>query len=247
MNGANYASKLSDKEREEASTRLGQIPRSRGKFTILGARFGTATATNEHGTLEWLRFDVELSSDSEGAEKTPRPPPSGAVVKAASIRAVDIKAFVETHVGELNPDLADLETDCGEGQKPVQSLAPVRYGDLDGEGQEEAAIEGWSCLSGTGGADFWGVLKLMPDGKIAILPIEPMPKSIKGRNPYQGLRGHIRLEIQEGRLVEIFPTYPDEKACNNCSEGERRFVYRWDGQRFVLDDIIDVPASKTGS
>jgi hypothetical protein len=147
-------------------------------------------------------------------------------------------------VGELNPDLADLETDCGLGRKRIQSLAPVQYGDLDGDGQEEAAVEGWSCLSGNGGADFWGVLKLLPDGKITVLPIEPMPKAFKGRNPYEGLRGHMRLDITRGQLMEIYPTYPNEHACNNCSEGERRFVYSWDGHQFALGDIIDVPPEK---
>jgi hypothetical protein len=172
---------------------------------------------------------------------------AGVGAKTSGIRAIDVKAFVEAHLGDLNPDLADLDTDCGEGQKHVQSLAPALYGDLDGDGEEEVAVEGWSCLSGNGGADFWGVLKLMPSGKITVLPIQPMPKNFKGRDPYEGLRGHIRLEIQDGRLVEIYPTYPDEKACNNCSEGERRFIYRWDGQHFALDDIIGVPDSKAGS
>jgi hypothetical protein len=40
MNSANYNSKLSDKEREEAGIKLGQIPTSHGIFTILDAHFG---------------------------------------------------------------------------------------------------------------------------------------------------------------------------------------------------------------
>jgi hypothetical protein len=108
------------------------------------------------------------------------------------------------------------------------------------------AEEGWSCLSGNGGADFWGVMKLMPEGKVAVLPIEAMPKRFKGRNPYEGLRGHMRLEISEGRLVESYPTCTNEQACNNCSEGERRFIYRWDGHKFVLDDMIQVPPDAGG-
>ncbi len=177
---------------------------------------------------------------------TPAPNPQ-MPESAQGIRGANLKDFLEKHLAELNPDLADLATDCGEGQAPIQSLAPVHYGDLDGDGQEEAALEGWSCLSGNGGADFFGVLKFMPDGKLAVLPIEPMPKLFKGRNPYEGLRGHIRLEISGGKLAEVYPVYPDEKSCNSCSEGERRFRFRWNGQQFVLDDIIDVPPEKSGS
>src|SRR6202040_1211069 len=125
---------------------------------------------------------------------------SAAPAANSSIRSLDLKSFIESHLGELNPDLADLQTECGDGQKPLQSLAPVLYGDLDGDGQEEAVVEGWSCLSGNGGADFRGVLKLMPDGKLSVLPIEAMPKRFKGRDTYADLRGHMVVEIKDGRL-----------------------------------------------
>jgi hypothetical protein len=108
-------------------------------------------------------------------------------------------------------------------------------------------LEGWSCLSGNGGAGFFGVPKLLPGGKLAVLPIDSLPKTFKGRNAYEGLRAHMKLDISNGQLVEHFPTYPNEQACNNCSEGERKFVYKWNGHRFVLDDIIDVPPAKGGN
>lgn len=241
MNDANYGNNLSAKERERANTKLGQIGTRQARFSILDARSGPATAVNQHGTLEWLKFEVDLNAGGQSAETSHLP-----TQKASGIRAIDVTSFVEAQLGELNPDLADLKTACGEGQKPLQSLAPILYGDLDGDGEEEAAVEGWSCLSGNGGADFWGVLKLKPDGKVAVLPIEAMPKTFKGRNPYEGLRGHVKLEISEGRLVESYPTYPNEQACNGCSEGERRFIFRWDGHKFVLDDIIEVPPDKGG-
>lgn len=246
MNLVNYGSKLSDKERAEADRKLAQIPTSHGRFAVVDSRFGEPTSTNAHGPIEWLKFQVDLSVAAQampGQEK-PEQTRSDTPEKSKGIRSVNVNEFLEKHLGELNPDLADLQTDCGEGQKPIQSLAPLLYGDLDGDGQEEAAVEGWSCLSGNGGADFFGVLKLMPSGKIAVLPIEPMPKAFKGRNPYEGLRGHLRLEIEDGRLVEVYPLYPDEKSCNSCSEGERRFVFRWDGHRFTLDEMIDTPPER---
>jgi hypothetical protein len=160
---------------------------------------------------------------------------------------MDVKPFVESHLGELNPDLVDLDTACGDGEKPLQSLAPVLYGDLDGDGQEEAVVEGWSCLSGNGGADFRGVLKLMEDGKLSVLPIDPMPKTFKGRNATADLRGHMVVDIKDGRLHEVYAIYTGAEA-NCCPEGgERRFIYRWDGHQFVVDDMIDVPPAKSGN
>jgi len=167
--------------------------------------------------------------------------------KVAGIRAMDVKPFVESHLGELNPDLAELDTACGDGEKPLQSLAPVLYGDLDGDGQEEAAVKGFSCLSGNGGADFRGVLKLLPDGRLAVLPFEPTPKTFKGRNPDADLRGHMVIEIRDGRFNEVYGIYNGSEASCCPEGGERHFIYRWDGHRFALDDIIDVPPAKSGN
>ena len=240
MNSANYNSKMSDKEREEAGIKLGQIPTRHGVFTILDAHFAPATGQNEHGTIEWLKCEVDLSGSSP--RKTP-----AQTAKSSPIRALDLKPFIESHLGELDPDLAGLQTDCGDGQKPLQSLAPVLYGDLDGDGQEEAVVEGWSCLSGNGGADFRGVLKVNSDGRLSVLPIESMPKKFKGRDTYADLRGHMVVEIKDGRLCEVYGIYNGSDP-NCCPEGgERRFIYRWDGHRFALDDMIDVPPAKGGN
>ena len=46
-------------------------------------------------------------------------------------------------------------------------------------------------------------------------------------------------------LWNIFPPIRTSKRA--CSEGERKFVYKWNGHRFVLDDIIDVPPAKGGN
>ena len=60
-NLVNYPSNLSDKEREEADVKLGQIPKGRGKLTIVASRVGPPTPNNEHGVIEWLKFDVALN------------------------------------------------------------------------------------------------------------------------------------------------------------------------------------------
>ncbi len=86
------------------------------------------------------------------------------------------------------------------------------YADLDGDGQEEAIYEGFTCMSGSGGMDFFGVVKLMRDGKLVDMPIQPHEGDFKGRDVYDGLRGHMSLLVQNGNLVEVYPVYKDEKG-----------------------------------
>jgi hypothetical protein len=196
------------------------------------------------GVVEWLKFDLELAfasaPDAHGS--------SGAgAAKSGGIREIDLERFLKTRYAEVQPDLENLEQECGQGEQRIRGIKVI-YGDLDGDGQDEAAYEGFTCMSGTAGVDFFGVLKRKPDGKLTALPIEAERKEFKGRrNLNEGLRGHLSLAVESGRLVEIFPVYPAGEP-NCCPEGgERRFVYRWNGQVFVLDDIIDVPPEKSGS
>jgi hypothetical protein len=188
--------------------------------------------------------DVSPPTESAATARNVQKPPAEL---ESAIRSVDLAAFVKAHVGEINPDLADLQTECGEDQPPVTSIAPAEFGDVDGDGEEEAAMVGFSCLSGTGGADFAGVLKLLPSGKLVVLPMEPLPKVFRGRDVLKDLRGHQSLRIENGRLLHVFPIYAGGEP-NCCPEGgERHFIYRWDGHKFVVDDIMEVPPEKSGS
>ena len=72
MNDANYNHKL----------RL-----RHGKLTILDARYGPANATNGHGTLEWLKFEVDLNA---GAEASSAQAPKLAV-QPSGTRAIDVR------------------------------------------------------------------------------------------------------------------------------------------------------------
>jgi len=162
----------------------------------------------------------------------------GANGKIAGIRTMDVKAFVESHLGELNPDLADLDTACGDAKKPLQSLAPVLHGDLDGDGQEEAVVEGFSCLSGNGGADFRGVLKLMADQ-----PHIPFDSLRKISAPVLVMAGD-RDAIREEHTVKIFQSIPNAQLC--ILPGTTHYVYADRPALFnqFLFDFFDKPFTK---
>jgi hypothetical protein len=244
-NAAYYPSKLSEEQREEAGSKLFQIPTGHGVFTILDSKVKAVTGQERPQSIEWLKFQVELNfTSSSGAIRA-----EGAANAPKSIRDIDIERFLKTRYTEVQPNLEHLAEECPEQGPPRISSVDIQYGDLDGDGQDEAVYQGFTCMSGTAGVDFFGVLKLQPGGKLVGLPIEAERKEFKGRSDiYKGVRGHLRLEIEKGRLLEVFPVYANEGECNACSSGgERDFVYRWDGHQFTLDDIIDVAPAESGN
>ena len=239
-----YPSKLTDEQRAEAGEKLGKIPTAHGRFTVLQSVLSPATNTNETGSIEWLKFEVELDFPTASSSTLPQgnAPQAQAAASAVGIHAVDLQKFLTKNYLEAQPDLTYLTDQCAGDQPPIMEVG-VQYGDLDGDGQDEAVYQGFTCMSGTAGVDYFGVLKMLPDGKLVPLPIESQRNGFKGRHDlYHGLRGHLRLEIKKGRLVEIFPLYANDNECNACSSGgEREFFYRWDGHQFTLDDIMDTP------
>ncbi len=145
---------------------------------------------------------------------------------------------------EMDPNLENLKDECAEGEDAIRSL-DIQYGDVDGDGQDEALFQGYTCMAGTG-IDYSGILKLQPNGKLVGLPITQIPGTFKGRKPFEGLRGHVRWDIENGRFIEIYPVYKGDE-CEACAEGgQRKFVFRWDGHQFVLDNIVDIPQEKNG-
>jgi hypothetical protein len=162
-----------------------------------------------------------------------------------TIHDVDVEAFLNTHYADLDSNLEDLKVQCPEGEEPIRSVE-IQYGDLDGDGQDEALFQGYTCMAGTSGVDYAGIVKLQPDEKLVALPIAKIPETFKGRAPFDGLRGHVRWDIQDRRFTETYSVYKGDE-CEACAEGgERKFVFRWDGHQFVLDDIIDIPPDKAG-
>lgn len=242
-NEAHYGSKLTDKQREEAEVKLGEIHTSHGVFQITDFRLGKSVSKDAPAQIEWLKFKVHLEFPSA----TQAPAPTGnSQVSQKSIRDVAVEQFVNTHYIELDPNLESLKDECGEGQDPIRSVE-IQYGDMDGDGQEEALFQGYTCMAGTAGVDYSGIVKLQSDGRLVGLPIAAAPNTFKGRKSFDGLRGHVRLGIESGHFVETYPVYK-EGECEACSSGGlRKFVFRWNGHAFVLDDIINVPPKQAGN
>jgi hypothetical protein len=214
-NEAHYPSKLTDKQREEADAKLGKILTSHGVFQITDFRLSKSASKGALAQIEWLKFAIRLEfpprTDARSAptENSKRP--------RQGIHDVDVERFVKTHYNELDPNLESLQEECGEGQAYIRSVE-IQYGDVDGDGQEEALFQGYTCLAGTSGVDYSGIVKLQPDGKLVGLPIAP-----------------------------VYPVYKGDE-CEACSSGgQRKFVFRWNGHEFVLDDIINVPPDRAGN
>jgi len=120
------------------------------------------------------------------------------------------------------------------------TVTQTHFGDLDRDGHEDAVIAGLSCLAGTGGIDVFAVDRLDASGQAAPLPVTVHRGPFDGRDPYEGLRGKMSVAIEAGRLVQVFPVYRETDP--NCcpSAGTRKFLYRWTGQDFVLDRVVDI-------
>ena len=51
----------------------------------------------------------------------------------------------------------------------------------------------------------------------------------------------MSLAVKNGKLVEVYPVYGTKKSVKPAPRGRRPFIFHWDGSRFVLEDVIDVP------
>ena len=173
------------------------------------------------------------------------PPPRGRPTGPwRAIRGVDVRKLLDDNTFGLVTDseIGDLKQECADNGRDLLDVENLDYADLDGDGQEEAIYEGLTCMSGTGGMDFFGVVKLMHDGKLVDMPIKPHEGPFKGRDVYDRLRGHMSLAVKNGKLVEVYPVYGTKKSVKPAPRvGGVRSFFQWDGSRFVLEDVIDVP------
>jgi hypothetical protein len=106
---------------------------------------------------------------------------------------------------------------------PLISVDSVTYGDLDGDGAEEAAVHLNYSTGGTLNWDYVYVYRFVR-GHARLLGILEC-----GSRGYGGL---VRSTIQDGVLVTEF-TDPERAAGDCCSEGYVRVRYRWSNGVFA--------------
>ena len=132
---------------------------------------------------------------------------------------------------------------CKGALRTGTEISTKAFGDLDGDGREEAAVTAFSCLAGNGGPDLIAVFTMSREGVVRELKVEPRTwnQPFKGRDVTVGLRGQMTVAIESGRMIEKFPIFKETDGGCCASGGIREFIYRWDGSQLVLDDVVDVP------
>jgi hypothetical protein len=153
----------------------------------------------------------------------------------ASIRNANFRAYLLQQ-----DDLGNnLRKECG--RAPLIQNLNVSYGVVDGLPDTLAVVEAATCAMGNGGADIVEVFREGPEGKLQSLPID---ETGAPADLYAGERRTPRLQILGGALTRWFVR--DDKSDNlgRGKSGVRREIrYRWQGDRFVIADIKDVPSS----
>jgi hypothetical protein len=106
---------------------------------------------------------------------------------------------------------------------PVLRVYDVTYGDLLGDGDEEAVVSLNYSTGGTANWDYVYVYRLKG--------VQPtlMARMETGSRGYGGL---IKASVQKGQLVLDF-TDKERAVGDCCSEGYTRVQYRWRGRSFV--------------
>lgn len=171
---------------------------------------------------------LSLSSVARADAPPPRPAPSARADAAPSDAAIRRYLAVTHGVGPR------LRKECG-GAAPLKDLQVARVR-LSGIAQELALVEATTCMMGNGGADIGLVLRRGAGGKLRSLSIDDGARAVD--ELYAGQRRTPRLQAREGHLVRWF--VKDDPAAGGQSL-RREISYRWTGERFLLDEVRDLP------
>lgn len=106
---------------------------------------------------------------------------------------------------------------------PLVSVDSVTYGDLDGDGVDEAAVHLNYSTGGTMNWDFLYIYKLKSGQPKALAILE------SGSRAYGGL---ARSVVENGQLVLDFAD-AERLVGDCCSEGYIRIHYRWRNGAFI--------------
>ena len=132
-----------------------------------------------------------------------------------AIEGIDFKAILTASAEQesCGPESLDLRT--------------VSYGDVTGDGDEEAVVEYWNCNNGTGGGNS-EVYTLTAQGKLANITPE-----LSG--PMSGFGGHGYYSITAGNLLFSYPIYNEGDPNADPTGGENITTFKWNGEKFVVE------------
>jgi len=144
---------------------------------------------------------------------TPRP------ASASDARKFDFVAFLRTQVADV---CADVE--------PPTGVTSLEFADIDGDGEAEAILVGWDCMTGTAGPNIHAVYKVGLDGQPMRLHVER-----RGREPPK-LAGNVNYSLY-ARNGELVRDYTDSSG----REHPWTEVLSWNGSQFTVVRVEKPP------
>jgi hypothetical protein len=155
---------------------------------------------------------------------------------ALSIHGIDFEALITAKFRADHRNMS-MEKICAGMETSETNLADTVFGDLDGDGRDEAAVMAFSCFAGTSGPDLTAVYEMLPQGKIVELQIE-VPSQEKAFRGLKADGASLRLraiKIEKQTYIEEYTIW------GRGHDDARDFSYRWDGRKLALLGIKDVP------
>ncbi len=159
-----------------------------------------------------------------------------AEAQSKTIEKMDFKKYLVQKYESVNPQLGDS---CEAGSTNVQD---VFYGDLTGDGVEEAVVNYRTCQDGTGGGNS-EVYTIDSKGDLVnITPDSTKLAQADYKKFYNGFAGHGSFGIDKPKLIFSFPVYKSDDP--NCcpTGGKSTITFNWDGSKFVYNEIATDPS-----
>jgi uncharacterized protein YecT (DUF1311 family) len=142
---------------------------------------------------------------------------------AAGLRTFDFMAFLRTQVADV----------CGDVEQPT-GVTTLEFADVDGDGEEEAILVGWDCMTGTAGPNIHSVYKAGLDGQPVRLHVER-----RGKEPPR-LAGNANYSLH-ARNGELVRAYTDSSGRDHPWTE----VLRWNGSQFAVVRVEKPPTYRT--
>lgn len=127
------------------------------------------------------------------------------------------------------------DTTCGVDDIKI---GHVEYYDFTGDGQDEAVVMAFTCLTGTAGWDIHTVFTRDPSGKLRELPLPEGSLPSRGVNfPLFG-NANYSLAVETGEIVARWRDQTDREPAVTV-------WYEWNGKKFIIDRTVITGPFKT--